>query len=201
MSLKPRLLGNQAVVSVRGQEVLTLRDILPPAPRTRLRLLFVAKTPAPESVAAGHYFQGRHGANFWSALKAYDLLKATTQFEDDSLLDHGFGLTDIVKVPRAFGTEPSAMEYKVGSSRILELIRRHHPRVVVFVYKRVLDKILHSELGRKSVSTYGFNPDLEGDFGARVFALPLPGVGGCTTAQIRVAMEELRDDLVFNTSG
>jgi hypothetical protein len=43
------LKGNQTYVSVEGQEILTLRDILPAVPG--LLALFVAKTPAPPGAA------------------------------------------------------------------------------------------------------------------------------------------------------
>jgi hypothetical protein len=160
-----------------------------------LLALFVAKTPAPPSVEAGHYFQGRHGTNFWSSLKKYDLLGPTSGFEDDQLLDNGYGLTDIVKVQWAFSKEPSFQEYRDGLPRILKLIQTHCPEVVVFVYKRVLDKIIRLQFGSKQKANYGFNEDLENDFGARVFAFPLPGVGRCTTAQICHSLQELRDCL------
>jgi G:T/U-mismatch repair DNA glycosylase len=131
--------------------ILTLRDILPAFPG--LRALFVAKTPAPSSVGVGHYFQGRQGKSFWSSLRKYGLLERTTGFEDDLLLEHGYGLTDIVKVPRAFGEEPSLQEYRDGLPRILELIRTHQPKVVAFVYKGVLDTIIRLQYGGKQKRT------------------------------------------------
>jgi hypothetical protein len=187
--------GNQICVSVGGQGILTLRDILPPPTTPGLLALFVAKTPAPTSIAAGHYFQGRHGTNFWSSLRRYGLLSPKAGFEDDMLLEHGYGLTDIVKAPREFGKEPSAQEYLEGLARILELIRTHRPKVVVFVYKRVLDNVMRLEFGRKQKAVYGFNEDIENAFGAKVFAFPLPGVGPCTATQIRRTMDQLRDCL------
>ncbi len=39
----------------------TLLDILPE--KGPIKILIVGKAPAPASVAAGHYFQGRHGKN------------------------------------------------------------------------------------------------------------------------------------------
>jgi uracil-DNA glycosylase len=68
------LKGNQTYISVEEQEILTLRDILPMPGAPGLRVLFVAKTPAPTSVEAGHYFQGQHGTNFWNRLRTYGLL-------------------------------------------------------------------------------------------------------------------------------
>lgn len=175
-------------MAVGGRKVLTLRDILPETPG--LKVLFVGKTPAPESVAACHYFQGAQGRMFWNRLKEYGLLKPTTRYEDDSLLDHGFGITDIVKVPRASGNEPSAAEYVAGMHRILDLIRVHRPAVIVFVYKKVLDEMLGRRFGIREKSTYGFNPDVEKCFGTRVFAFPLPGTP-CTKAKAAAAMRKL----------
>ena len=132
---------NSISLDFNGHKVRTLRDILPETPG--LKALFVAKTPAPISVAAGHYFQGKHGQQFWARLKKYGILYPSTKFEDDCLLDHGFGLTDIVKKPRDFGFEPSSEEYLAGMARILHLIELHKPAIIIFVYKRVLDQVLH----------------------------------------------------------
>ena len=174
-------------IIVDGREIRTLRDILPTEPG--LKVLFIAKTPAPKSVATGHYFQGNQGQMFWNRLREYGIFKPTTRFEDDSLLGHGFGLTDIVKVPRSFSNEPSPAEYIAGMDRILDLIKLHKPRVIVFVYKRVLDEILNRRFGIKKKSAYGFNPEIESHFGSRVFVFPMPGTP-CTTAQATAAMSE-----------
>jgi uracil-DNA glycosylase len=179
---------NSIDITVDGRSVRTLRDILPEKPG--LQVLFVAKTPAPQSVKAGHYFQGRQGQMFWNLLREYGVLTPTTEFQDDSLLDHEYGLTDIVKVPRAFGNEPSDAEYRAGLERILGLIRVHRPKVVVFVYKRVLDQILRLGFGISAKATYGFNPAVGAHLGTGVFAFPLPGTP-CTAAQAIVAMNEL----------
>ena len=126
---------------------------------------------------------------FWNRLRECGLLIPTTEFEDDSLLDHGYGLTDLVKVPRGYGDEPSDAEYREGLHRILDLVRLHRPKVVVFVYKKVLDQILRFGFGISARSSYGFNPSVETQFGARVFAFPLPGTP-CNTAQAIAAMKE-----------
>lgn len=180
--------GNAVTLVTEGQDVRTLRDLLPETPG--LRVLFIAKTPAPESVEIGHYFQGKQGRSFWRMLKEYGLLRPTTDFEDDSFLDHEYGITDIAKIPRPFGQEPSAAEYEAGSHRILKLIRIHRPKVVVFVYKKVLDEVNRLEFGIEKKSNYGFNPSLEPDFRARIFAFPLPGTP-CTRVEATRAMQEL----------
>lgn len=179
---------NSITIVVNGRDVRTLQDILPNQPG--LKALFVAKTPAPKSVAAGHYFQGQQGRMFWNRLIKYGILQPTTTYEDGSLLVHGFGLTDIVKVPRHFGNEPSIGEYEAGIDRILELIRVHQPKVLVFVYKRVLDQILKLRGLAEWKSEYGFNPDLDVHFGCRVFVFPLPGTP-CTREHAHTAMQSL----------
>jgi uracil-DNA glycosylase len=182
--------GNAITISIQGQEVQTLRDLLPEV--RGLNILFVAKAPAPSSIRTGHYFQGSEGRLFWKVLKQYRILAPTTEFEDDSLLRHGYGLTDIAKKPRSLGREPSLSEYRSGAHRIMWLIWVHQPKVVVFVYKRVLDKVLHCEFGITRPSSYGFNPALEQYFGCQVFAFPLPHTR-CTREHATAAMQELAD--------
>jgi len=161
------------IVKENEREYETLEDILPEQPG--LRILFVGKTPARVSVNAGHYFQGKQGRMFWNKLLAYGILVSTTEYEDDSLLENGFGITDIVKKPRSYGDEPSDDEYRQGLDRILNLIAEYSTLVVVFVYKAVLDKILKFSFGIRERSLYGFNPSLDDRLGCKVFVFPMPG--------------------------
>ena len=175
-----------------GQKFETLGDILPEK-SDQLDILFIAKTPAIKSVTAGHYFQGRQGQMFWNRLREYQILKTKPgTYEDENLLDNKFGLTDIVKKPRDFGDEPSESEYRDGLQRILKLIRKHRPKVIVFVYKRVLDNILKWGHGLNKKSVYGFNRDLNSYFDSEVFVFPMPGTP-CTKDQAVKAMNELSE--------
>lgn len=183
-----QLIGNQTILIIQGLEVLTLRDLLPDPPS--MQILFVGKCPTPTSVEAGHYFQGRQGRTFWNRLQKYGLLNSTEGFEDDALLRHSYGMTDITKVPRAFGHEPSEQEYTEGSLRILELIRVHGPSIIVFIHKKVLDSVLLYGFQTVTDTQYGFNPALDRLFGAPVFAFPLPGTP-CRQTKAVTAMEEL----------
>ena len=106
---------------------------------------------------------------------------------------------DTAKRPRPFGQEPSGAEYEEGSDRVVDLIRTHCPKVVVFVYKKVLDNIVHFKFNISERSTYGFNSRLEPYFGCRVFAFPLPGTP-CNRQQIRRAMQELAAESGATTS-
>ena len=184
----------KTTIVIDGQPVATLADILPDA--GPMQMLIIAKTPAPVSVAAGHYFQGRHGQLFWNRLKEYGLLTVPDGTQpDEVLLAHGYGLTDIAKAPREFGIEPSAAEYRAGLNRILGLIRTLQPRVTLFVYKGVLDNILKQAFGMRQKAGYGFNRDLEARFQCGVFAFPMPGTPAKATPA-KLAMQELQARLM-----
>jgi hypothetical protein len=99
-------------------------------------------------------------------------------------------MTDICKLPRPFGEEPTKSEYVEGWERVNGLVTRLRPRILVFVYKGALDKVLEYSFGWEHKSGYGFNDDLMRTFGRRVFAFPLPGVA-CTAREAQRHMTDL----------
>lgn len=171
----------------------TLKDILPE--KGNLDILFIAKTPATISVATGHYFQGRQGKMLWNKLSDYNILKVPNgAFADDNLLENNYGITDIVKIPRDYGNEPSDIEYRQGLQRIFEIIRKYNPKVIIFVYKGVLDKILKLNFNINAKSNYGFNPQLEILFNSKVFVFPMPGTP-CKSEESINSMNKLKQSL------
>jgi TDG/mug DNA glycosylase family protein len=181
-------MGHCVEMAIDGCSVVTLADILPE--RGPLRALFVGKTPSPASVEAGHYYQGRMGKGLWKRLDEAGVLPAVPgEFGDDSLLSLGFGMTDLCKVPRPFGDEPLESEYVEGWERVSGVVATLRPRILVFVYKGALDKVLKYSFGWEHKSEYGFNDDLMRTFGRRVFAFPLPG----TACTLREAQRHLGD--------
>jgi TDG/mug DNA glycosylase family protein len=178
------------VIEIDGRPVLTRADIVPE--RGPLRMLIVGKTPTPSGLAGGHYFQGRQGRMLWRRLAEHGLLEVPAgRFPDEVLLDHGYGITNIVKQPHPFGVEPSAAAYRQGLPHTLALIERLRPRVALFVYKRALDQLLRLGLGVEAPTRYGLNPGLAPLLGCQVFAFPLPGTP-CRAAEAGAAMAELR---------
>lgn len=178
-------------ITVNGVKHKTLKDILPKTNKP-LKILFIAKTPALKSVEIGHYFQGQQGQFFWNQLREYGILNfKPNTFEDENLLDNNCGFTDIVKVPRNFGNEPTAEEYKAGLDKILKTIEDYQPKVIVFVYKKVLDNILNYGFETKDKSVYGVNTDLKSKFKSQVFVFPMSGTP-CTREQRLQAMEDLK---------
>lgn len=158
----------RTTIIVGGKQFNTLMDILPD--KGNLKILFIAKTPALISVEAGHYFQGKQGTMFWNRLSKYNILKiANGMFADECLLSNNCGITDIVKIPRNYGNEPLDEEYKSGLQRILNIINIFKPKVIVFVYKKVLDKIVRLNFNVQTKSNYGFNSQLEKYFNSKVF--------------------------------
>ena len=175
-------------IQKEGKTYDTLEDILP-SDSLKLDMLIIGKVPAPESVKAGHYFQGRQGKTMWNKLTSYEILKKNTLYHDDSLLHSKIGITDIVKVPREYGNEPSSSEYSEGKKRIISIIDKYKPKVVFFVYKPVLERFV-SPLCE---IIYGFNENLIEYFnGCKVFLFPMPGTRGATKDIIEKAMTDLK---------
>jgi len=171
-------------------------DILP-SNSCPLKALLVGKVPTPSSVATGHYFQGIQGKMLWNKLVEAGLMEIPPGvFEDDQLLKYGLGITDVVKKPREFREEPSKQEYEEGMPHILSLVNTHKPKVLIFIYKRVLDMIMQITSQDKGMkippkSKYGFNHgDHEKLFGCKVFVFPMPGTA-CKREESVMAMKEL----------
>lgn len=180
-------------IATGNETFITLQDILPETNK-KLKILFVAKVPAPISVDDGHYFQGKQGKTFWNLLKSYGIINVPAGDKaDEHLIEHGYGIIDIVKKPKQYSDEPTKCEYLMGMNRIIATIEKHRPEVIVFVYKGVLDKIMKYKFGFKDRSTYGFNDDLNDLFsGSRVFVFPMPGTP-CTKEKINTSMLELEN--------
>jgi mismatch-specific thymine-DNA glycosylase len=177
-------------ITVDGIVHETLADILPE--NGNLEILFIAKTPATVSVEAGHYFQGKQGTMFWNRLSNYDILKVPNgKFADEYLISNKYGITDIVKVPRDYGNEPTDEEYKQGLKRILLTIEKYKPTVIIFIYKKVLDIIIRLNFGISTKANYGFNPQFDKYFNSKVFVFPMPGTP-CKSEEAVQSMNNLK---------
>ncbi len=172
----------------------TLADILPG--EGRLEMLIIGKRPAPTSVQASHYLQGRQGQLFWKLMRDYGILSHGHGYADDLLAAQGFGITDVVKRPAAAGNEPTDEEYKTGARRIAQILSDLKPRVALFLYKPPL-VILATLLGSSTAEAkYGFNEDLKDVFfGSEVFLFPMPGTPCSKSVQVS-SMSELRKKLL-----
>ncbi len=116
--------------------VSTLPDILAPG----LKVIFVGINPSLYSVEKGHYF-ARPTNRFWPALSRSHLsLDARNRRgyaellpeHDLSLLEDGFGFTDVVKVPTSSASDLHAGDFAEWAPRARSRIEHYSPRIACF---------------------------------------------------------------------
>ena len=100
-----------------------------------------------------------------------------------------------MKICHEFGEEPLKHEYLSGWMGVETIIKTYEPEIILFPYKQALDKILKFQFNHPEKATYGFNKDLESIFARKVFAMPLPGVGGVKKEDIHSHMVDLQREL------
>ena len=120
------------------EEVETLDDLL----RARLRAVCIGINPAPRSVAAGHYYQGRLGQQFFERLRTAGLLPRTQGWEDDQAFAAAIGFTDIVKRPTTSASEIRDEEFAYGKPLLETKVRDAGPRLVIFTFKKAAEVLL-----------------------------------------------------------
>jgi double-stranded uracil-DNA glycosylase len=127
-------------VSERLQELIgetpTPEATLPDLPPKPGGVLLVGINPAPVSVAAGHYYQGRIGRRLWRRLERLGLLKDPVPGQEDeafALLGHG--LTDLVKRPTRSSAELTNTELDAGVEELRRKVREWRPGLVLFAFK------------------------------------------------------------------
>src|SRR5438093_2189558 len=159
-----RLVGHQAYVKWGTERILSLADLVPSKPTA----LFVGYNPRPESVLAGHYYQGTRGKQFWGYLVRAKFIRhpAVGQFHDDLMYEAGYGLSDIVKRPGKHAEHIEYQDLNTGRPILLRKIQEWHPKIVCSVFKGALEKVLEQPL------TWGFNSVEQ--LTQPVFAIPFP---------------------------
>lgn len=129
-----------------GQSVETLEDLLRPS----LRAICVGINPAPASVAAGHYYQGRLGQQFYVRLRRAGVLPDGSGWEDDLAFEYGIGFTDIVKRPTAKAVEVRPEEFAHGRDLLRAKIEAAQPQLVIFTFKKTAE-ILFGRVARNGL--------------------------------------------------
>lgn len=121
-----------------GAEVETLADLLAPD----LRAITIGINPAPTSVAAGHYYQGRLGQQFFGRLeRAGVVIFSGDGWQDDQAFDQAIGFTDLVKRPTPRADEITSAELEHGRTLLAEKLRSHGPGLLIFTFKKCRDSI------------------------------------------------------------
>ena len=109
-------------------DMLTLPDYL----REGLDIVFVGLNPSTYSVREGHYFANPRN-RFWTAFNRSGLVGVELSAEQDaSLLEHGIGLTDLVKRATGGGSELKAVDYREGAPELKNKLLACRPRIACF---------------------------------------------------------------------
>src|SRR5438874_10468113 len=106
-----------------------IRDVVAP----NLRVLFVGINPGLYSAATGHHF-ARPGNRFWPALhRAGFTTRLLHPSEQAELLQHGYGITNLVNRATATADQLAPAEFVAGRRRLAAKVKRHRPRIVAFL--------------------------------------------------------------------
>jgi double-stranded uracil-DNA glycosylase len=140
-----------------------LHDVLGPG----LRVVFCGINPGLYSAAIGHHF-GRPGNRFWPAMfKGGFTDRLYSPYEDESLLELGLGLTNLVPRTTASAAELSIEELREGGKRLRRKLRRYKPK-----WLAVLGISAYRTAFEQPDATLGPQPERINE--TRVWVLPSP---------------------------
>jgi TDG/mug DNA glycosylase family protein len=98
-----------------------------------LRVLFCGINPGLYSGAVGHHF-ARPGNRFWKALHAAGFTdRVLSPAEEALLLEHGLGITNLVRRATATARDIAPHELREGAARLRRLVRRYRPAFIAFL--------------------------------------------------------------------
>lgn len=132
-----------------------------------LRVLFVGINPGLYSGAVGHHF-ARPGNRFWKALQLSGFTeRILSPFEEDELLEHGIGVTNLVLRATATAAEVGREELRAGARSLERRVGRIRPRIVAFLgvgaYRTAFER-----------PDAAVGPQPESIRGSRIWLLPNP---------------------------
>lgn len=106
---------------------------IPDLIRPHLKILFCGINPGLYSGATGLHF-ARPGNRFWPALHAASFTKRLlAPWENEELLDAGYGVTNLVMRTTATAAELGDEEYRAGRRALTRKIRKYSPRWVAIL--------------------------------------------------------------------
>jgi TDG/mug DNA glycosylase family protein len=107
----------------------TISDVIAP----NLCVLFCGINPGLYSGYTGHHF-ARPGNRFWPTLYAAGFTQRLLRpAEEQELLIHGYGVTNLVARATATAAELDASELVAGGQRLQHKIQQYQPRVVAIL--------------------------------------------------------------------
>lgn len=106
---------------------------IPDLIRPDLKILFCGINPGLYSGATGLHF-ARPGNRFWPALHAASFTnRLLAPWENEELLDAGYGVTNLVMRTTATAAELGDEEYRIGRRALTRKIRKYSPRWVAIL--------------------------------------------------------------------
>lgn len=159
------LIGHQEVLP-DGQ--LTLADLWPDG---ETKIVIAGLNPAPPSVAAGHYYQGRNGKQMLNRVASAIFNPKMMQSGplDDALVAKGIGFTDLVKAPTVGEKDVSEQQLVESLPEFEQKLAERDVRLVISIYRHAGLRLL----GKKKLERPGLQDELT-SWGARVFITPNP---------------------------
>lgn len=150
----------EQVLGAKGKK---MRDIIAPG----LNVLFCGINPSLYSAAVGRHF-ARPGNRFWPTLYAAGFTdRLFSPFEDERLLERGYGITNVVERATATAAELKESEFIRGGRALERKVLRYQPKVVA-----VLGVSAYRVAFLKKEARVGKQESLLG--GAAVWVLPNP---------------------------
>lgn len=174
-------------------------NTLPDYLKEGLDIVLVGLNPSLRSVEVGHYFATPRN-RFWRAINRSGLLAEQLDTNTDyKMLEHGIGLTDVVKRPTRGASDLRASDYREWAPVLREKLERYEPLIVCFhgvvAYRNYLR---HAENIRQSSIELGLQPHTIGS--SRVFVVPNPSPANAAYSLDTLvgwynALRDLRDDI------
>ncbi|MFN2570033.1 MAG: G/U mismatch-specific DNA glycosylase [Gemmatimonadales bacterium] len=126
MASSPARPTRDEILAAAGRRV---TDLIAPG----LRVLFCGINPGLYSGAVGHHF-ARPGNRFWPVLHAAGFTsRILGPWEEELLLDAGYGITNLVARATVSAAELQPAELVAGARRLARKAKRYHPRWIAVV--------------------------------------------------------------------
>jgi len=149
----------------RAEVLAAVNTRLPDILAEGLKVLFCGTNPGLYSAAIGRHF-GRPGNRFWPALYAGGFTpRLYSPWEDESLLELGYGMTNIRERATAGAAELTDSELEAASARLIAKVERYHPR-----YLGVIGIGAYRTAFRRPKAQFGLQHDTIGE--TRIWLLP-----------------------------